>query len=525
MQSQDRWSAAGLIQVPHSFDPIPALHIPEHHGTEPSSTAQTMPVTSMDPPTRPRKRKAPTLPAVAWEPYKARILELHNTEGLPLREVKEMIKKEFGFTAEIRQYRTRISQWGKDKNIKPEEMKAIVRKRQERKLVESSKRELVFTVRGSEVEPQKINRWMKRNNVRESLLYAPTTPSAVRCQTISERDSPVPNSAFSPAAPIFSPESNVSIAQSPQIFSPALSIASIVRPQSNTFMGKSPAPTYQYLPSFPPGPVPSASAFQGQVDSVATFVPYRYRQKEEERLREELLTAETLFGTYHSGTLGILYQLGEVLIDQGRYKSAEEVIRRLLERRQAISGNDDVNTLNAFELLGQVLRRQGLYAKAEKLFRRTFGSRSVILGVEHGDTLNSMNNLGLTYMSQGRWKEAEELGVQRRLGEEHPNTLTNMGNLALTYKNQGRWKEAEELEVQVVETRKRVLGEEHPHTLNSMANLAHTWKSQSRNEEAILLMEECFQLQKHIVGPYHPHTESSLEALSKWQLEKLNMRL
>ena len=51
-------------------------------------------------PTKPRKRKAPTLRADAWESYKARIVELHIRQGLPLREVKEHIKKEFGFTAE-----------------------------------------------------------------------------------------------------------------------------------------------------------------------------------------------------------------------------------------------------------------------------------------------------------------------------------------------------------------------------------------------------------------------------------------
>lgn len=80
----------------------------------------------------------------------------------------------------IRQYRTRISQWGKDKNIKPVEMTAIVRKRQQRKLVEIDKGELIFTIRGSTVESQKIDRWMNRHRVPENLLYAPS-PAACKC--------------------------------------------------------------------------------------------------------------------------------------------------------------------------------------------------------------------------------------------------------------------------------------------------------------------------------------------------------
>ena len=60
-----------------------------------------------------------------------------------------------------------------DKNIKPKEMRAIVRKQQQRKLVEVDKPELIFKIRGCQVEPQNIDRWMKRYGVPESALYAP----------------------------------------------------------------------------------------------------------------------------------------------------------------------------------------------------------------------------------------------------------------------------------------------------------------------------------------------------------------
>ena len=47
-----------------------------------------------------RKRKAPTLKADAWEPYKARVIELHINQAMPLPKVKEIIENEFNFTAE-----------------------------------------------------------------------------------------------------------------------------------------------------------------------------------------------------------------------------------------------------------------------------------------------------------------------------------------------------------------------------------------------------------------------------------------
>lgn len=56
-------------------------------------------VFSMGPPPKRRKKKAPTLRAKDWEPYKSRILDLHDTQRLSLETVKNMIETEFGFTA------------------------------------------------------------------------------------------------------------------------------------------------------------------------------------------------------------------------------------------------------------------------------------------------------------------------------------------------------------------------------------------------------------------------------------------
>ena len=61
-----------------------------------ASAASAAPASSIGPPTQSRKKKAPTLRADAWEPYKARIIELHITQKLPLRKVKETVKEEFG---------------------------------------------------------------------------------------------------------------------------------------------------------------------------------------------------------------------------------------------------------------------------------------------------------------------------------------------------------------------------------------------------------------------------------------------
>jgi hypothetical protein len=50
-------------------------------------------------------------------------------------------------------------------------MKAIVRKRQHRTLVESDKAELTFKVRGQMVDTEDIERWMRRHDVSKDEPY------------------------------------------------------------------------------------------------------------------------------------------------------------------------------------------------------------------------------------------------------------------------------------------------------------------------------------------------------------------
>lgn len=65
-----------------------------------ASATPAGPPSPMGPPARPRKRKAATLRAHDWEPYKKRILDLHIVQNLSLPKVRQMIEEEYGFKAE-----------------------------------------------------------------------------------------------------------------------------------------------------------------------------------------------------------------------------------------------------------------------------------------------------------------------------------------------------------------------------------------------------------------------------------------
>ncbi|KAH5063199.1 hypothetical protein HBH96_061220 [Parastagonospora nodorum] len=164
--------------------------------------------TSMQPPPKPRK-KAPTLRDADWEPHRVLITELY-TSGKTLKDVIVIVKAETGFHAEDRQYKSRISKWNLDKNTKTKEMKSIVKKRQKRKIIEDGKAELVFSVRGNEVDSAKIDRWVREHNVDEDELYSPSslasTPSAIECRTNTQPSTPAMRSLAPSLVQGFIPE-------------------------------------------------------------------------------------------------------------------------------------------------------------------------------------------------------------------------------------------------------------------------------------------------------------------------------
>ncbi|VTT65945.1 unnamed protein product [Fusarium fujikuroi] len=523
------------------------------------AAAQIAPTPTTGPPRKSRKKKAPTLRDEDFEPFKDRILELYETQKLSLEKVKSMIEEEFGFTAQPRQYQTRITKWGKDKNIKKPEMTAIARKHQQREILETDKRKLRFTVRGREVDAGKIDRWMDRNNVPRNDLYAPSpaasTPSAVDCRTISERGSLAHSPALSEMSLTFSTGGITPVAQSPMASSPALSVRGIIQGRGSTFIGQSPAPIYRALPAQLPASDPSTTR-PVHPPSTSTLAPrqYRYKQADEDRLRSELSVAETLFGSEHVETLHILVMLTDVLLNQGRYKSAEETTRRAVAGYLKTVGGDDIRTLDALEHLGQVLASQGFYRQASKLLEELLDTKRVALGDEHRSTLScmallvtvylnqhqwgrstllaervleiskriwgeadditqtSMADLGYAYMRLGRLEESKQFIGQAMIlsrnifGEEHPATLKIMSRLQALYLQQSNWGQAEAISIQVVNACMKVFGEEHPRTLSSKADLAYVYERLGQLEKAEEAGEEVLEIQRRILGESHPLT-------------------
>jgi Clr5 domain len=91
------------VQPPHVSHALESILPPsskdEQHNLQLHTAGLGPTSSSMGPPPKKRKRKAPTLNADVWDPYRGRILELHISQRLPLKEVQRTIEAETGFSA------------------------------------------------------------------------------------------------------------------------------------------------------------------------------------------------------------------------------------------------------------------------------------------------------------------------------------------------------------------------------------------------------------------------------------------
>ncbi len=245
----------------------------------------------------------------------------------------------------------------------------------------------------------------------------------------------------------------------------------------------------------------------------------RYRSAED-LYKRVLKDNEKQLGHDHPETLRTVVSLGNVYHSQGWHSEAETLYIRALTGCETHLGKDHLDTLAILEDLANIYRSQGRYVHAGKLYSRTFVGREIKLGQEHPDTLRTIANLANNHRSQGQYAEAEVLyirallGRERRLGHDHPDTLWTVDDLANNYQSQGLYAEAEKLYDRALAGRETWLGHNHPDTLWTLDNLANNYRSQNRYVEAEALYRRALAGNETQLGLDHPETLWTIDGLA-----------
>ncbi len=220
----------------------------------------------------------------------------------------------------------------------------------------------------------------------------------------------------------------------------------------------------------------------------------------------------------------IQHAIGDVLMEQGLYREAEEVLRAAADARERALGAEHADTLRSRTRLAYAQYRQGKYNDAIAGFRGIVALEERIFGPMHPDTLLARNGLAIALDNGGKPAEAEAehrriLAIREKvLGPEHPDTLRTRNNIALTLDRQGRNAEAASEYQQVIDLENKVLGPEHPDTLRSRSSFAYALDHQGKYSEAELNLRDVIRLEERVLGPEHPDT-----LISRLRLDKVLM--
>jgi tetratricopeptide (TPR) repeat protein len=217
----------------------------------------------------------------------------------------------------------------------------------------------------------------------------------------------------------------------------------------------------------------------------------------------------------------VQHAIGELLIEQGSYREAEDVLRGAAEARERALGVEHADTLRTRTRLAYAQYRQGKYNDAIAGFRAIVALEERIVGPMHPDTLLARNGLAIALDNGGKPGEAEAehrriLAIREKvLGPEHPDTLRTRNNIALSLDRQGKHSEAASEYQQVVDLENKVLGPEHPDTLRSRSSFAYALDHQGKYNEAEVNLRDVIRLEERVLGPEHPDTLVSRLRLAK----------
>ncbi|KAM0327681.1 hypothetical protein ACHAQA_005975 [Verticillium albo-atrum] len=140
------------------------------------------------------------VPTEVWETKRPLITRLYQEEKKSLREVMEIMERDYHFVATVKMYKSRIWKWGLDKKLKGDEVLAILILKRDR---DALNRPSEFRIRGQLVDFENIRRYVKRNPALMAKLRAGHAPNIqttreVTCRTPSP--SPGPAKGLAPSA-------------------------------------------------------------------------------------------------------------------------------------------------------------------------------------------------------------------------------------------------------------------------------------------------------------------------------------
>lgn len=235
----------------------------------------------------------------------------------------------------------------------------------------------------------------------------------------------------------------------------------------------------------------------------------QYKQIQELELTQRLNDLRSKHGLYHPATIDTTMRLSGILSDQGRYRSAELLLKQCVDCLQKIVGEKDRGTLVASSKLAHCFVQQGQLSKAEQLFRAVYSTSCQILSPDDRmfliikmDYANCIALLGNCAGAERELREVLTHGLSVLPANDHI-LLGCMRYLAEVLKMRGKFCEAEKVLLVLVETEAVREAADH---LRTRALLGDVYRLQGKFGKAIQTLKEVQEAQKKLLGSDHDQT-------------------
>jgi tetratricopeptide (TPR) repeat protein len=339
--------------------------------------------------------------------------------------------------------------------------------------------------------------------------------------------------------------------------------------------GPSLIPSLQALKNEPPAPEESQKApkftfangdfaiesksYMENSPSIHNIQNKRYKQMQELELSGRLDDLRFKYGENHPATIDTAIRLSGVLSDQGRYRSAELLLKQCEECLQQSVGENNKITLVTSSKLAHCFVQQGQLSKAEKLFtevylrasqfstpsdpmflvmKMDFANCIALLGNSAGaeQELREVLNVGrgflpvddhilltcMRYLAEvlklrSKFCEAEKILLDLMQAEARGETADCLRTRALlgdVYRLQGKFQQAERTLREVQEAQQQLLGSEHDQTLITERTLVLILRDLRRFDESEKLLRESIERSIKVLGIKHRLVSNKIRHLA-----------
>ncbi|TGJ83479.1 hypothetical protein E0Z10_g5315 [Xylaria hypoxylon] len=240
----------------------------------------------------------------------------------------------------------------------------------------------------------------------------------------------------------------------------------------------------------------------------------RYKEAED-MLRKALKLGGEMQGELDPIKLELVHDLGRVLYQQGRNEEAEKTLREALELRQA-TGEMSHRTVRNMRDLANTLANQERFKESEIMFGQALELIKEMLGTKRPDnnhldtrTASVDNNTALVFYeeAEGLYQQAHQTDESLGIG-----VIFLMHDFAQMIRVQGRNEEAEQIHRQLLPLLRTSLGSDHPLAIHAMVELGRSLYQQgkSKSKEAVELLYQALDLRQKVLGEAHPHTLNTM---------------